>query len=58
MPPKQTEATDATEIQPSVLKTDDDPTVPEEGKSAEIFGEAVSGDKAELLKALKKLEDL
>jgi len=30
----------------------------EEGKSSELFGEAVSGDKAELLKALKKLEDL
>ena len=59
MPPKQTETTEATQIQPSVLKTEDDePTVPEEGKSAEIFGEAVSGDKAELLKALKKLEDL
>ena len=58
MPPKKEGVTDTTEIQPSVLKTDEDATVPEEGKSAEIFGEAVSGDKAELLKALKKLEDL
>lgn len=58
MPPKKEGVADATEIQPSVLKTEEDATVPEEGKSAEIFGEAVSGDKAELLKALKKLEDL
>ncbi len=59
MPPKKEGVTDATEIQPSVLKTEEEEaTVPEEGKSAEIFGEAVSGDKAELLKALKKLEDL
>ncbi|NPD87271.1 MAG: hypothetical protein HGN29_01015 [Asgard group archaeon] len=58
MPPKKEVTTDAAEIQPSVLKTEEEPTVPEEGKSAEIFGEAVSGDKAELLKALKKLEDL
>jgi len=58
MPPRQDAAPGATEIQPSVLKTEDETTAPEEGKSAEIFGEAVSGDKAELLKALKKLEDL
>ena len=58
MPPKQSEVAEVAEIQPSVLKTEEEPTVPEEGKSAEIFGEAVSGDKAELLKALKKLEDL
>jgi hypothetical protein len=59
MPPKKDGGTEVAEIQPSVLKTEDEePTVPEEGKSAEIFGEAVSGDKAELLKALKKLEDL
>ncbi|MBY8999885.1 MAG: hypothetical protein KGD64_03130 [Candidatus Heimdallarchaeota archaeon] len=47
----------ATDIQPPVPKTED-ANPPEEGKSAELFGEAVSGDKAELLKALKKLEDL
>jgi hypothetical protein len=58
MPPKQESASGVAEIQPSVLQTDEEPKAPEEGKSAEIFGEAVSGDKAELLKALKKLEDL
>ncbi len=46
-----------TEIQPPVPKAEE-VKPPEEGKSAELFGEAVSGDKAELLKALKKLEDL
>ena len=45
------------EIQPPAPRTED-AKPPEEGKSAELFGEAVSGDKAELLKALKKLEDL
>ncbi len=45
------------EIQPPAPKTEE-AKPPEEGKSAELFGEAVSGDKAELLKALKKLEDL
>ncbi len=45
-------------VQPPVPKVDDDAAAPEEKKSAELFGEAVSGDKAELLKALKKLEDL
>ena len=60
MPPKQDEDVTVDEpIQPQVPKTEEeDPSVPEEGKSAELFGEAVSGDKAELLKALKKLEDL
>lgn len=60
MPPKQEEDVTVDEpIQPQVPKTEEeDPSVPEEGKSAELFGEAVSGDKAELLKALKKLEDL
>ena len=33
-------------------------TVPESEKSAELFEEAVNGDKSELLKALKKLEDI
>ncbi len=46
-----------TEIQPPAPKAEE-AKPPEEGKSAELFGEAVSGDKAELLKALKKLEDL
>ncbi|MHA1550697.1 MAG: hypothetical protein ACTSQC_01990 [Candidatus Heimdallarchaeaceae archaeon] len=46
-----------TEIQPPAPKAEE-VKPPEEGKSAELFGEAVSGDKAELLKALKKLEDL
>ena len=47
------------EIQPPVQKTEEiEAAAPEEKKSAELFGEAVSGDKAELLKALKKLEDL
>ena len=46
-------------VQPPVPKVDEGEAVaPEEKKSAELFGEAVSGDKAELLKALKKLEDL
>ncbi|MCE7740656.1 MAG: hypothetical protein KAU62_08760 [Candidatus Heimdallarchaeota archaeon] len=46
-------------VQPPVPKVDDvEAVAPEEKKSAELFGEAVSGDKAELLKALKKLEDL
>ncbi len=60
MPPKQEDAVlKDEEIQPPVPKTEtEDTTPPEEGKSAELFGEAVSGDKAELLKALKKLEDL
>ncbi len=58
MPPKQDEAGVVEPIQPQVPKVDEDQTAPEEGKSAELFGEAVSGDKAELLKALKKLEDL
>lgn len=58
MPPKQEEAA-IEPVQPQVPKTEEvDPKAPEEGKSAELFGEAVSGDKAELLKALKKLEDL
>ncbi len=46
-------------VQPPVPKADEvEAVAPEEKKSAELFGEAVSGDKAELLKALKKLEDL
>jgi hypothetical protein len=57
MPPTKGDTITTDQPQPQVLKTDD-ATVPEEGKSAEMFGEAVSGDKAELLKALKKLEDL
>ncbi|MCE7742516.1 MAG: hypothetical protein GOP50_08635 [Candidatus Heimdallarchaeota archaeon] len=59
-PPKQEEAIPTTDtFQPQVLKTDPEAVAaPEEKKSAELFGEAVSGDKAELLKALKKLEDL
>jgi len=57
MPPKKGETAVTDQIQPQVPRTDD-ATAPEEGKSAEMFGEAVSGDKAELLKALKKLEDL
>ncbi|MHA1260404.1 MAG: hypothetical protein ACTSRO_12365 [Candidatus Heimdallarchaeaceae archaeon] len=44
--------------QPLIEKKEEEALAPEEGKSAELFGEAVSGDKAELLKALKKLEDL
>lgn len=57
-PPTQVDTSaEAQEIQPQVPKTED-VTAPEEKKSAEVFGEAVSGDKAELLKALKKLEDL
>ncbi len=57
-PPSAEEAIQpGTGIQPPAPKTEEvKPT--EEGKSAELFGEAVSGDKAELLKALKKLEDL
>ena len=58
MPPKQAEPPTPQQIQPIAPKEDVDPSAPEEGKSAELFGEAVSGDKAELLKALKKLEDL
>lgn len=58
MPPKQAEPPTPQQIQPIAPKEEFDPTAPEEGKSAELFGEAVSGDKAELLKALKKLEDL
>ena len=58
MPPKQAEPPTPQQIQPIAPKEDIDPSAPEEGKSAELFGEAVSGDKAELLKALKKLEDL
>ncbi|GAH60151.1 unnamed protein product, partial [marine sediment metagenome] len=46
-----------TDIQPPAPRAEE-VKPPEEGKSAELFGEAVSGDKAELLKALKKLEDL
>ncbi len=59
-PPKQDEPVSSTEVfQPPVAKTEpDEASAPEEKKSAELFGEAVSGDKAELLKALKKLEDL
>ncbi|MFW9851651.1 MAG: hypothetical protein ACFFDS_01770 [Candidatus Thorarchaeota archaeon] len=58
MPPKQAEPPTPQQIQPIAPKEETDPSAPEEGKSAELFGEAVSGDKAELLKALKKLEDL
>ena len=58
MPPKQAEPPAPQQIQPIAPKEETDPSAPEEGKSAELFGEAVSGDKAELLKALKKLEDL
>ncbi|OLS32164.1 MAG: hypothetical protein HeimAB125_11730 [Candidatus Heimdallarchaeota archaeon AB_125] len=60
-PPSQVDAptTQPQTVQPPVPKIDDeDAAAPEEKKSAELFGEAVSGDKAELLKALKKLEDL
>ena len=58
-PPSQTDTIPSTDtFQPPVAKPDPDPIAPEEKKSAELFGEAVSGDKAELLKALKKLEDL
>jgi hypothetical protein len=58
-PPSQTDAIPTTDtFQPPVTKEDSEPIAPEEKKSAELFGEAVSGDKAELLKALKKLEDL
>ena len=59
-PPKQvTSVPQADAFQPPIVKeTLEEPTAPEEKKSAELFGEAVSGDKAELLKALKKLEDL
>jgi hypothetical protein len=57
-PPSAEEAIQpGTGIQPPAPKTEE-VKPPEEGKSAELFGEAVSGDKAELLKALKKLEDL
>ncbi len=57
-PPSAEEAIQPeTGIQPPAPKTEE-AKPPEEGKSAELFGEAVSGDKAELLKALKKLEDL
>ena len=58
-PPKQDETIPAADtFQPPVAKEESEPIAPEEKKSAELFGEAVSGDKAELLKALKKLEDL
>ncbi len=58
-PPKQEDTFSATNtFQPPVAKTETETIAPEEKKSAELFGEAVSGDKAELLKALKKLEDL
>ncbi len=61
MPPSQVDSPtqQPQAVQLPVPKADDGEAVaPEEKKSAELFGEAVSGDKAELLKALKKLEDL
>ena len=58
-PPKQEDVVPTTNtFQTPVAKPTSEPIAPEEKKSAELFGEAVSGDKAELLKALKKLEDL
>ncbi|MHA1707517.1 MAG: hypothetical protein ACTSYV_00290 [Candidatus Heimdallarchaeaceae archaeon] len=59
IPPAQTKpVVEKLGAQPLIEKKEEEALAPEEGKSAELFGEAVSGDKAELLKALKKLEDL
>ena len=53
----QVQVTD--DVETTVPKTEEiEKTVPESEKSAELFEEAVNGDKSELLKALKKLEDI
>ncbi len=53
----QVQVTDDAET--TLPKTEEiEKTVPESEKSAELFEEAVNGDKSELLKALKKLEDI
>ncbi len=51
----QVQVTDDVEL--TVPKTEEtEKTIPESEKPAELFEEAVNGDKSELLKALKKLE--
>ncbi len=53
----QVQVTDDVEL--TVPKTEEtEKTIPESEKPAELFEEAVNGDKSELLKALKKLEDI